>query len=136
MNGCAVIIVGMVTRDRVALQESADMTPLRHRMIEDMTLAGLSKGTQKTYLSAIRRLAVFYKRSPDTLSEAELAAYLQELIGTQQAARGTFQTARAAIRLLFGNTLQRDWALLKKRCACPDRSVCRKSWNESAFSSC
>jgi integrase/recombinase XerD len=112
------------------------MTPLRRRMIEDMTLAGLSKGTQKTYLSAIRRLAIFYKRSPDTLSEAEVQVYLRELIETKQVARGTFQTARAALRLLFGNTLQRGWGLLKKRCACPGRSAYHTSWNETVFKAC
>ena len=33
------------------------MSPLRARMIEDMTLAGLAEGTQKIYIQAVRRLA-------------------------------------------------------------------------------
>jgi Phage integrase, N-terminal SAM-like domain len=45
------------------------MTPLRARMIEDMTLAGLAPRTQEVYLQAVRRLAAHYKRSPDLLSE-------------------------------------------------------------------
>jgi hypothetical protein len=45
------------------------MSPLRERMIEDMTLAGLALGTQGAYTWAVRRLAVHYRRSPDQLSE-------------------------------------------------------------------
>ena len=41
------------------------MSPLRMRMIEDMKLAGLSPGTQATYIDAVRKLAAYYRRSPD-----------------------------------------------------------------------
>jgi hypothetical protein len=43
------------------------MSPLRARMIEDMTLAGLAAGTQKIYIQSVRRLAAHYRRSPDTV---------------------------------------------------------------------
>jgi len=92
-------------------------------MIDDMVLAGLCAGTQRIYQKAVRRLAQFYNRSPELLSEAEVAAYLLDLV-KQNVARGTFATARAGIRFLFGNTLSRDWALLKKRFVCLRRSVC------------
>ena len=55
------------------------MTPLRKRMIEDMTLAGLVPRTQDVYIQAVRRLAAHYMRSPDLLSEAEVRAFLQGL---------------------------------------------------------
>ena len=55
------------------------MTPLRLRMIEDMTLAGLAAGTQAVYIQAVRRLAAHYRRSPDQLSEDEVRAYLLAL---------------------------------------------------------
>jgi len=45
------------------------MTPLRERMIADMTLAGLAAGTQSVYVQAVRGLAAHYRRSPDQLSE-------------------------------------------------------------------
>ena len=38
------------------------MSPLRARMIEDMTLAGLAEGTRKIYIQAVRRLAAHYRR--------------------------------------------------------------------------
>ena len=41
------------------------MSPLRTRMIDDMTLAGLALGTRQAYTQAVRRLAARYRRSPD-----------------------------------------------------------------------
>ena len=38
------------------------MSPLRVRMLEDMSLAGLAKGTQKLYVSAVYRLTAHYRR--------------------------------------------------------------------------
>ena len=102
------------------------MTPLRRRMIEDMRLAGLSAGTQRIYLGAIRRLAAFYGQSPDTLCEEQVGRYLRDLLETKKVARGTFQTARFAIQFLYRNTLGLDWALLKKSCGVPAGSACLK----------
>jgi hypothetical protein len=124
MNGCAAIIVGMVAWNRVASQESADMTPLRRKMIEDMRLAGLCAGTQRIYQNAIALLARFYNRSPELLTEEQVAAYFRDMLERRKVAHGTFQTARFAIRFLYQNTLPRDWPLLKKRCGGLPRSVC------------
>lgn len=104
------------------------MTPLRRRMIEDMGLAGLCESTQRTYLHAIAMLAKFYHRPPEALTETEVAAYLRDLIERRKVARGTFKTARFAIQFLYRNTLGRDWALLKKRCARLRRNVSPRSW--------
>src|SRR6478672_8732658 len=42
------------------------ISPLRQRMIEDMRLRKLNGKTQITYVRAVRRLAGFLRRSPDT----------------------------------------------------------------------
>ena len=52
------------------------MTPLRLQMIEDMKSAGLAAATQTVYIDAVRRLAAYYRRSPDQLSEEEVRRYL------------------------------------------------------------
>ena len=101
------------------------MSPLRQKMIEDMCMAGLSGGTQKAYIGAIARLAKTFGQSPDQLGEEQVATYLRDMIGKDGAARGTFQVAHYAIQFLYGNTLQRDWKLLKKRCVCRGKNVCR-----------
>ena len=98
------------------------MSPLRQRMIEDMTLAGLSPTTQAIYINAVRRLAGHYHRSPDKLTEEEVRSYL---LGMRErgAARGTFKANHYGVQFLYRNTLGRDWALFsKKRSASPSRS--------------
>ena len=72
------------------------MSPLRTRMIDDMTLAGLAAGTQRIYTQAVRRLAAHYRCSPDQLSEEEVRGYLLAL-RQRGAARGTFKAAEHAI---------------------------------------
>ena len=76
------------------------MSPLRMRMIEDMKLAGLSPGTQATYIDAVRKLAAYYRRSPDQLSEEEVRAYILHL-RERGAARGTFKANYYGIQYLF-----------------------------------
>ena len=66
--------VGPVGSDRHSAERRFQMSPLRMRMIEDMKLAGLSPGTQATYIDAVRKLAAYYRRSPDQLSEEEVRA--------------------------------------------------------------
>ena len=44
------------------------LSPLRRRMIEDMTIRKLAPKTQQGYIRTIKDLAVFLGRSPDTAS--------------------------------------------------------------------
>lgn len=101
------------------------MTPLRKRMIDAMTLAGLARSTQETYIQAVRSLTAHDKRSPDQLSEDEVRRYLLAL-RERGAARGTFKTSHYGIQFLYRQTLDCDWPLfLKKRFAFHGRSACR-----------
>jgi hypothetical protein len=90
------------------------MSPLRLRMIEDMTLAGLAEGTRKIYIQAVRRLAAHYRCSPDQLSEEEVRAYLLDL-RQRGVARGTFQTSHYGLRFLYCHTLARAWGLFGEK---------------------
>lgn len=91
-------------------RKETTMSPLRARMIEDMTLAGLAEGTQRVYVQAVRGVTAHYRRSPDLLSEEEVRGYL---LGLRQrgVARGTFQTSRYGLRFFYHHTLDRAWAL-------------------------
>ncbi len=42
------------------------ITPLRQRMIEDMTARKLGAHTQRSHIYSCKRFAAFLKRSPDT----------------------------------------------------------------------
>jgi hypothetical protein len=42
------------------------VTPLRQRMLEDMRMRKMADDTQHAYILAVRKLAAFLRRSPDT----------------------------------------------------------------------
>jgi len=103
-------------------------SPLRIRMIEDMSLVGLAPGTRALYISAVRKLAAHYRRSPGELSEEEVRSYLVGL-RDRGVARGTFNTNRFGIQFLYRHTLDRDWALFsKKKFVNPNKSACPMPW--------
>jgi integrase/recombinase XerD len=84
------------------------MSALRTKMTQDMTIRGLSKGTQKAYLSAVTDLSVYYQRSPDTLSQQELHQYLFHLSQERGLASGTCNARVHALRFFYRVTLGRD----------------------------
>ena len=47
------------------------ISPLRRRMIEDMTVRNFAADTQRNYLRAVKNLAIFLGRSPDTAAAEE-----------------------------------------------------------------
>jgi hypothetical protein len=49
------------------------ITPLRQRMIEDMTSRKLCAHTQRDHIYSCKRFAAFLKRSPDTATPVALA---------------------------------------------------------------
>ena len=89
------------------------MTPLRERVIEDMHLHGFSKGTQQAYANAIRRMAEYYGKSPDKITEEELRQYFLYLTQERQLGYGTCKLTLSAVKFLYEYTLQKEWPTLK-----------------------
>ena len=52
----------------------ADLTPLRRRMIEDMTIRNLSPATQQSYVHAVAKFSRFFGRSPEQLDLEDVRA--------------------------------------------------------------
>ncbi|UCC54607.1 MAG: site-specific integrase [Anaerolineaceae bacterium] len=88
------------------------MTPLRKRMMEDMQLNGLSKGTQEAYISAIRQLAEHFGKSPDCITEEELRQYFLYQTQERKVSRSTCKIYLCAVKFLYEYTLQREWPTL------------------------
>jgi site-specific recombinase XerD len=84
------------------------MTALRQRMTQDMTLRGLSSNTQAAYLRAVSQLAGFYRRSPERISEREIAAYLLHLYREKGRSHSTCNVAVAGLRFFYHVTLRRS----------------------------
>jgi hypothetical protein len=51
------------------------ISPLRRRMIEDMTVRHFTSKTQSDYIRAVTNLARFLRRSPDTASNEDLRLF-------------------------------------------------------------
>ena len=60
----------------------ATMSPLRRRMIEDMTVRNLSPATQRSYISAVSKFSRYFGRSPDRLGLEEVRAFQVHLAST------------------------------------------------------
>ena len=56
------------------------MSPLRRRMIDDMTLRDLSPAAQRSYLHAVAKFSRYLGRSPDRLDIEDLRAYQVYLV--------------------------------------------------------
>src|SRR5438067_5911181 len=58
------------------------ITPLRQRMIEDMTARKLCAGTQRGHIRSCKRFAAFLKRSPDTATCEDIRRFQLHLADT------------------------------------------------------
>ena len=83
------------------------MTPLRQRMVNDMTVRGLAENTRKSYLSSVSGLACHYGRSPDRISAQEVQDYLIFLHDERGLTWQSCNSARHGIRFFYRITLGR-----------------------------
>ena len=86
------------------------ISPLRQRMIEDMTLRKLSPKTQAGYLRAVLRFTRFFGRSPDLASPEDLRAFQLHLV-EQGVSSTTINATLSGLTFFFGVTLERPAAL-------------------------
>jgi site-specific recombinase XerD len=83
------------------------MSPLRRRMIEDMTIRKLAAKTQYDYIKRVKSFAAFLGRSPGTASFEDLRRY-QLHLSTSGVGVPTINQTVAALRFLFKVTLGRS----------------------------
>jgi integrase/recombinase XerD len=82
------------------------ISPLRQRMIDDMTARRFSEATRKEYVRHVRTFAVFLGRSPETATHEDLRRF-QLHMAQQQISPGSINAAIAALRFFFTVTLER-----------------------------
>jgi len=85
---------------------SAAVTPLRRRMLDDMRMRKLDPKTQDAYVRAVRKLAAFLGRSPDTASFEDVRRY-QLHLATSGVGVPTLNQSVATLRFFFRVTLKR-----------------------------
>jgi integrase/recombinase XerD len=82
----------------------ATMSPLRRRMIEDMTIRNLSPATQQSYLHAVSKFSRHFGRSPDRLGLGEVHAFQVHLVANGISWASLNQIV-CALRFFYGVTL-------------------------------
>ena len=82
----------------------AELSPLRRRMIEDMTIRNMSPATQRSYVSAVSKFSRYFGRSPDKLTPDDVHAFQVHLVSTGISWPGLNQIV-CALRFFYGVTL-------------------------------
>jgi integrase/recombinase XerD len=82
------------------------ISPLRQRMIDDMTARRFKEKVQKDYVRHVRTFAASLGRSPATATSEDLRRY-QLHLAKQQISPGSINAAIAALRFFFIVTLER-----------------------------
>src|SRR5712675_3049489 len=82
------------------------ISPLRRRMIEDMSARKLNPHTQRSHIGSCKRFAAYLKRSPDTATTDEIRLFQLQLTetGTSICNRNRIMTG---LQFLFRVTLRR-----------------------------
>ncbi len=86
---------------------NGNISPLRRRMTEDMTVRGFTASTQRDYIRAIRHFTAFFGRSPDQARVEDLRRY-QLHMRSGGASATSMNAAVSAWRFFFGVTLGRS----------------------------
>ena len=87
----------------------ATTSPLRQRMIEDMTIRNLSPATQQSYIYAVRKFSRHFGASPDRLGLEDVRAYQLHLIAKKRSWSHINQ-AVCALRFFYGVTMDQEEA--------------------------
>lgn len=82
------------------------ISPLRQRMIDDMTIRRLGPKTQHDYIRHVKSFAVFFGRSPDTATAEDVRRYQLRLASIGTTVPSTNASA-SALRFFFKVTLKR-----------------------------
>ena len=88
------------------MSETNTVSPLRQRMIEDMTARKLDPHTQRSHIYSCKRFTAWLKRSPDTATAEEVRRFQLHLVesGASICNRNRIVTG---VRFLFRVTLRR-----------------------------
>jgi integrase/recombinase XerD len=84
------------------------MTPLRRRMIDDMTLRNFTPATIRAYVRCVARLAGYFRCPPDRLGPEQIRSYLLHLLQERNVSHSYYKLTRCALRFFYRETLHRD----------------------------
>ena len=86
------------------------ISPLRQRMIDDMTARHFVEKARKDYIRHVKNFTVFLGRSPETADIEDLRRFRLHLIDSSLSA-SSVNTAMQALRFFFSITLDKPGLL-------------------------
>ena len=84
------------------------MTPLREKLIKDMTIRRFATKTQEAYVAAVAGLARYYKRSPEKIDKQMIQDYLLYLMEERKLSWNSCNVAVSGLRFFYTQTLGMD----------------------------
>ena len=94
--------------------KSRAVTPLRQRMIEDMTMRRMQARTQEGYIRGVRRFVRYLGRSPETATAEDVRLFQLHLVRAGVSAT-TINVTLTAVKFLYQITLDRPEIVAKIR---------------------
>jgi integrase/recombinase XerD len=91
---------------------STTISPLRQRMIEDMTMRKMTKKTQSQYIRGVKRFSEFFGHSPSKACAEDLRRFQLEL-ASNGTSKCTINATISALRFFFEVTLRRPDIMLQ-----------------------
>ncbi len=95
-------------------QSNKPISPLRQRMIEDMTMRKLGAKTQKDYIRVVAQFSKYLKRPLPTTTVEDLRQYLLHL-SHQGKSPSSINMSVSGLKFFFGTTLDRPELIRKLR---------------------
>jgi integrase/recombinase XerD len=84
------------------------VSPLRQRMIDDMTVRNMAPNTMLCYLKQVSYLALYFGKSPEKLGPEDIRQYQVYLAKERKVSVSSRMVAATALRFLYSVTLKRD----------------------------
>lgn len=85
-------------------QPHQKVSPLRQRMIDDMTLRQLAPKTQSGYLRAVKNFTRFFGQSPDKATDEDLRLFQLDMVARGTSA-GSINATLSGLHFFFDTTL-------------------------------
>ena len=86
------------------------MTPLRQRMLEDMSIRNLAENTQQSYVQQVSSFARYFACSPEAMGPEKVREYQVHLVEDCKLAPSSISIAVSALRFLYKVTLKQPWS--------------------------
>jgi site-specific recombinase XerD len=80
---------------------------LRSQFISLMKLHGLSENTQRSYVTSVKGLAAYYRKSPEALTDEQIRGYFQHLVEERKLTLGSCHRTLTGIIFFYRYVCQR-----------------------------